>query len=935
MIDPIDNNRLSHHFFTRYIGTPKNQMNFLPQAPTAASRIPTHPAGVWNGFGLLLALLLNLAWATPAGTVIRNQAQAMVEGQTYLSNVVETVVQAVCVPSLSPNGSPTSPALSAMTLPGGFAYFSYLLRNSGNQSFNFSLDWVQDSASWAPSSVRFYHDINSNARLDAGEPEVSSVTLAPSKEIRLILALQTPSSATGSLHISPVATCPDGSRDHDNYSRVSIGSGPALNIAKSVDTPLALEGQEVGFSIRVWNLGNARAEGPIYVSDALDTPELHGLIFVAGSASAAKGRLEFRSDDTWGSQPPQQVRGIRLVLDGLEPGEEALFSFRLRVVAGATPGQRQNTASVASVQAPGDSAQVEFQIAGYRHALGPIGRPQATGSEDQQSAQVLPGQPHCFSHTLLNSGNLADSYNLEAVGLPPGLSLNYVADGGSLSLPIALQPGSQLNFKACLPGLPAGTAPFEFTLQARSVATGAADPTLNQVQVLDIDISRLVLRKSSQAGPGVAPGELVAYTLLIENPLPIALEGLVEDVLDEHLEFISASDGGSYEPASRTVRWRNLSLQPGSRRTLTLQTRVSSRAPAPTSIPNFFSLHFPSLRSELIPNRLLSNTVTLMVQNAVLLLDKQVQPTQVSVGDRLTYTLTLVNAGQVSLKVRLEDTPDAALAYIPGSASLGEPMQQQGRLVWESLTVAPGERIVLRYQMRVLPGAAKQLQNSALALGLDGTDSSSAPLASAIASATVQLQQGVLSPPNSLLGRVFLDTDRDGRYTAGLDVPLPGARILLSNGLQTLTDAEGRYGFGKLSGGVWEVMLEPASAPFKPLPHPEALDDGYRHRVWVTGLTHSDFPLERPRGQATAVRETTLEFGPLRVSKKLLPLPEGLRVVLVLQSTETLHDLTLTDPLPGGGERVFNFAQFHGQQTLTYDLPGGFLTDPQVRWRYP
>ncbi|GIW37426.1 MAG: hypothetical protein KatS3mg073_1571 [Meiothermus sp.] len=270
---------------------------------------------------------------------------------------------------------------------------------------------------------------------------------------------------------------------------------------------------------------------------------------------------------------------------------------------------------------------------------------------------------------------------------------------------------------------------------------------------------------------------------------------------------------------------------------------------------------------------MLSNTVSLNVLASALLLEKQVQPNQASVGDLLTYAVTVVNVGQVALTVRLEDTPEPGLVYLPGSAAPGEPLLQGNRLIWDNLTLAPGARMVVSYKMRVGAGAGPLLRNTVQAIGSAG---SNAAVARAVASAVVQLQQGVFTPPRSLLGRVFLDTDRDGRFTAGLDVPLPGARVLLSNGLQTLTDGEGRYSFRNLPGGLFEVVLEPASAPFQPLPHPEAQGDGYRRRVRVEGLTVSDFPLERPTGLVRAMRETTLEFGPLKVEKKLLPLPSGI-----------------------------------------------------------
>ncbi|MCS7058615.1 MAG: hypothetical protein NZL94_07015 [Meiothermus sp.] len=317
-----------------------------------------------------------------------------------------------------------------------------------------------------------------------------------------------------------------------------------------------------------------------------------------------------------------------------------------------------------------------------------------------------------------------------------------------------------------------------------------------------------------------------------------------------------------------------------------------------------------------------------------LLFSKGVDRKEATVGDRLVYTLTLVNPGQAALLVDLEDQLPTGTQYVPGTAQPVVAAHGEGRLRWAGLRLDPGGRLVLTYALRVLPGAPERLVNTATATA---TREGPGDQVNAVLSATAftRVGAGPLAPPNALLGRVYLDTDGDGRYTPGVDIPLPGARVVLGDGLQTLTDAEGRYGFRNLAGGVWTVTLDPASAPFPPLPHPEALGDGYRHRVRVEGLTVSDFPLRAPSGVVRVARETVLQFGPLKVHKRLLELPQGVRVVLVLRSDEALSDLTLTDPLPGGGERRFHFEVFQGEQTLTYDLPGGFLTDPQVRWRYP
>jgi uncharacterized repeat protein (TIGR01451 family) len=860
--------------------------------------------------------LTGFAFAAPAGTVIYNQAIALVGGQTYFSNELETVVQSVCVPVFSPQGSPALPGQRALSLAGTAVYFAYVLYNQGNDRFSFNLSWVQDSAPWSPATVKFYSDLNANGRLEPGEPQVSSVLLDPDARTNLIFEVRTPTTALGDLNISPTATCPDNTRASDAYSRITIGSGSAVNISKSVSAVQVSEGQTVTFTVRANNLGNLDATGPITLTDFLNTPELGVLGYVPGSAVAPKGRLEYNDGSSW-STTPTTVQGIRLVLDKLEAGADAFFSFQMLVLPGV--GTQRNVATLASPEGSGTTS-VELQITPrYGVFLGPIGNPTASGSADRQTASVVAGQLYCFKQSLLNAGNSADTFSFSTQGLPSGVSVLYrTLAGTNLALPIPLNATTQLDFEVCLAGISSTTAPFIFSLGATS-SSGLSDSTIDEVSQV-INPNQVVLRKRSDVSV-VDLGGRIIYSLEIQNPLPIALNNAtISDTLDPGLVFVSASNGGTYLAPS--VVW-NLNIAANTTQTLTLEVRLREGF-AGASINNQFSL-----QADQVPT-LLSNIAVVGIRPGTLLLQKQVQPTQATYGDLLTYTLTVSNPSQTALNVRLEDTPAAGLAYVPGS-SVPVATQLSTKLVWE-LTLAPNTTRSITYKMRVVVGAAESLANTVTAAGTSGSSVS----VNAVASATVSLKPGVFTPANTVAGRVFLDKDRDGKYTAGLDMPLPGARLVLSNGLQAATDSAGRYTFRSIGAGSWILSLDPSSAPFKPLPHPEALEGGYRHRIWVAGLVYSDFPLESPQGSSQITRETTLEFGPVRVTKQLLVLPTGVRVVLVLSSRETLTGLTLIDPLPTGGERRFEFERFEGSQTLTYDLPAGSpLTDPQVRWRYP
>ena len=367
-----------------------------------------------------------------------------------------------------------------------------------------------------------------------------------------------------------------------------------------------------------------------------------------------------------------------------------------------------------------------------------------------------------------------------------------------------------------------------------------------------------------------------------------------------------------------------------------MRVRVKADTPDDTLRQNRFTL-----TSERTPHPLVPHAVRPPVPSVNLALSKEVAPKEAAPGDLLTYTLKVTNPASTPLEVRLEDTPDPRLAYLEGSARGGrcggslnplEPVREGASLRW-TLTLGPKESFCLEYRMRVLPGAPATLVNVAEAQGLSAQGAATAQVQ---ARAQVRVRLGPLGLERGvLLGRVYLDVNEDGRYDPGNDVPLPGARVVLANGWQTLTDQEGRYAFRDLEPGVWQVVLDPASAPFPPLPHPEALGEGYRHGVRVQGLSVSDFPLKAPKGFLEAYRETTLRFGPLTLEKRLLPLKEGFRVVLLLRSQEPLEDLTVRDPQPDGTEKTFHFALFSGEEVLEYALEEPYMSDPEVRWRYP
>ena len=543
----------------------------------------------------------------------------------------------------------------------------------------------------------------------------------------------------------------------------------------------------------------------------------------------------------------------------------------------------------------------------------------------------MAGQPICFEHTLLNAGNTSDRYDLEALGVPPGISVVYLnVNDAPLPLPLELSPDQAIDFKVCY-RLPAdGSIPFTAELVARSENSGQTDSTFDAVtKVLQPD--QVQLKKEVSPAGTVSAGAKLTYTLSITNQYDFALTNLlITDLLDEHLIYLGSDPTGVYDANKHTLTWRASQLNPGNTWQATVTVQVKKDTPDDTVIENSFYV--------------LSNEITIPVESpstrthvwsTAIQISKSVNPSVVRIGDRAHYTIRLFNPGSVDVTLNLTDTPDQGLSYVTGSATPFEPEISNGALIWRNIALAPGEEKVFEYDMRVLTGASERLVNVAVAKG-ESTNGSA--VGTGHVHAQVQLSDPVFAErKTTLVGRVFLDFNRNGRFDPKADRPLPGARLVLSNGIQVISDGEGRYAFRDLPAGVWLLKLDPKSAPFDPLPHPEALSDRYTHRVASFGLTTSDFPLAPPEGWIKGYRRTRLVMGPLTVEKELLPLgKDRYRVVLRLSTKEPLPEFELRDPLPNGDVRRFTFDPLIGSKTITYDIEApAWLTDPEVRWRYP
>ena len=778
---------------------------------------------------------------------------------------------------------------------------------------------------------------------------------APDAAVTLFLRATTTDSSRGDAYVNLLAACAGGApAARNNVSRLRVGAPPAVSVTKTFTPALVKPGESTTVTLVARNDGQG-ASRALVLGDTLNTLAAQGLSYVAGSAAASTGGTsagttqvppEYTTDGAaYSSAEPSVVGGLRASVSSLAPSQSLTLTFRMLAGAAAENKTLTNTAVVStggvSTSGSADLA-VRFQPA---VAIGPVGNPTAPEGSPADTQTVpfgVVGQTVCFDHTLLNTGNVPDTFRV-TLALTQGQSTPAPtllgADGQLLAQPIALQPGQSVSVRVCY--TPATAGPISATLTATG-DRGSSNATTDLIA--DVQSGQPTLTKTSSAAGTVRLGDTITYTLKLNNPYTRALSAaLVQDKLIDALSFVSASDGGTYDAATRTVSWKLGTLQPGETRTLTLITTVSAAAVDGQMLSNTFSLSSAEL-----PTAVGSNVVQNPVWSAQLLITKAVNNAQAAYGDRLTYTLAIQNLSKTTAltDATITDTLPAGLVYIAGTTTLAgaayKAPQVAGQvLTWTGLSIPAGGTLQITYAVRVTPDAGGDLVNTVVVKG-NGGDATA--IASNTATAKVKVQPLAFAPLGEILGYVYVDRNRDGQFQQGSDLPLSRARVILAGGRVALSDKDGRYHFAAVSYGMQAVRLDPASVPYLPLKLPTEGGLNGTQTVMVSGLTSIDFPLAPVSGDVQVLRRTVLSMGDLTVTKVVYVTGTLYSVRLVLNTPTDLPGFVLSDPLPQGaamqgqGPAVSDTLKA-GDTVIDYQFTfsgerGAAVTDPSTSWRY-
>lgn len=762
-------------------------------------------AGLW-------AALSAAAMAAP--TLIENRAlMTYVDAASGLSsrlesNTVRIVVQPVAALALSAGQA-------VVRTPGtGFA-LPHRLTNSGNAPAALRL-----SASGA-AGLELVLDANGNGVADPGEAPVASLELPAGAAADLLLVGTVPTTALPGSRLELGLTAIAGEASANAADTVTVGSGPALQVAKAALRPNAVPGGEAAFRIVANNLGNSPALGlPIRVDGASRSlvllrdaiPANTTPLALAGGSGQALYHLRGTPENAWVSLAPADPATVDAVAWGLErldPGQTITFNLRLALSTTAG-GSLENTATARFDDGRGP-AEVLSNTA--RIAL-PATPPRLSFFTDASFARVT-GHARLGAPLWVQAD--AAGCNRD-VGDRERLSLTLAsALTGDAEVFIAEESGHNTGRYRVTAGVP--------TADAASVPAVRGD-------------GRLSLRTDDRitailAGCGAASSEAAVlidpYGVVFDSKSNAPVAGALVTLID-----VSGAGNGGRPGAPATVFAADgVTPAPASVTTGADGSFAFPRVPpsdyrldvAPPGAYTFPSLLPPALMpgeraidaaasyGRPFPVNLATGDVHADIPldaptGTGLSVRKRAARERVEIGDFLDYTVEVKNvSGSPIAGVTVADTMPAGFAYVPGSTRrdgrpVADPAGSRGpQLAFSLGSLATGAATTLAYRVRI----------TALARTGNATNRASAtgapPLAagSNLAAATVKVEAGIFSDRGFLLGRVFLACA--GKPGAA------GVKVWLETGDWAVTDAAGQYHFDDLMPTTHVVRLDPATLP--------------------------------------------------------------------------------------------------------------------------
>ena len=260
---------------------------------------------------------------------------------------------------------------------------------------------------------------------------------------------------------------------------------------------------------------------------------------------------------------------------------------------------------------------------------------------------------------------------------------------------------------------------------------GAAVPGSQVASAPEAAPPQLAESDKTISQPSFTTGQKVTYTITLRNSGSTSAVVSVRDTLPEQLSFVqnSATGGGSYDAATRSLVWNDVAVAAGATVPLSFEATASERVAVPMPITNIARISadgisfvrgvtalltpeqaspqpspFPSTPPSPQPSPFPS---TPPMPGPKLGGFKTASQFMLAPGEQLTYTIRLFNSGNVEAVATVTDPIPAELSYVTGSVSDGGTYNATTKTItWNNITVPPGGERALSFDAKLTGNVA-------------------------------------------------------------------------------------------------------------------------------------------------------------------------------------------------------------------------------------
>lgn len=597
----------------------------------------------------------------PASGSMLNQSTVSYSSGTFQGTSVSNTIT---TPVYQPVITVAKSASTSSATVGNSITYTLLVRNTGNRAAQVMItDNLPTGTSFVPNSVTVGGTVVPGAT-PTGGINAGNITAGSSVTVTFQVTLDTLPSPPSLVNIATASftyQLPSGrslSGSAVSNSLTIPASAPNVTVVKSANQAAATVSDVITYTITATNAGTAPVNNVI-ISD----PIPDGTTFITGSVTLA------------GSVVPGGNPANGVAVGTITAGASAVLTFQVQVNSLPGTGQLSNRASTVftsgtlsatslsnTLVIPVSTAIISMNKTGSttNATVGDtLSYQLQVNNTGNTSANIILTDPIPSGSTFIENSVLINSVPVPGVSPATGISLGLVNPGTTVTV----------SFVVTVTSMPAsrqltnqGTSSYTYNLPGGRQVTGS---TASNSVTIPVSLPNVTIVKAASPSYAVVGDTIIFTNTITNNGTSNANNISLFDKLPSNASFIPQSVivNGVSRPAAVPSEGISIgTLTPGAAATVTFEVKITM--PIPAQINNQSTVSFTSGTFSGTASSNITTTPVIQPQIAV---TKSANNSNATVGDSVTYTITVSNSGNLAAAVTLTDTIPPSTTFSPNS----------------------------------------------------------------------------------------------------------------------------------------------------------------------------------------------------------------------------------------------------------------------------